>query len=137
MVDRTSRQHRSWNMSRIRGSNTKPEKAVRSLLHHMGYRFRLHRRNLPGTPDLILPKYQTVIFVHGCFWHRHKNCQYAYTPKSRINFWDAKFKENMTRDRCVQRQLRKEGWRIITVWECQIKNSDRLAKRLGRLLHHQ
>ncbi|MBU1162905.1 MAG: DNA mismatch endonuclease Vsr, partial [Proteobacteria bacterium] len=86
-MDIISKEKRSWNMSRIRGKDTKPEIIVRSMLHRMGYRFRLHRKDLPGKPDIVLPKYKTVIFVHGCFWHRHKGCKYAYTPKSRVKFW--------------------------------------------------
>jgi DNA mismatch endonuclease (patch repair protein) len=91
MTDRLSREHRSWNMSRIRGKDTAPELLVRSTLHRTGYRFRLHSQTLPGRPDLMLPKYRTVVFVHGCFWHRHKCCKFAYTPKSRTAFWNAKF----------------------------------------------
>ena len=99
MTDILSKERRSWNMSRIRGSDTKPELLVRSLLHRMGYRFRLHRKDLPGRPDIVLPKYRTVIFVHGCFWHRHKGCKYAYTPKSRTDFWQNKFQGTVERDK--------------------------------------
>lgn len=97
----------------------------------MGYRFSLRRSDLPGKPDIVLPKYQTVILVHGCFWHRHAGCKYTYTPKSRIKFWQKKFEDNMRRDRQVRRKLRALGWRVIVVWECQtIRNLDRLAQRL-------
>lgn len=119
MMDRLSREHRSWNMSRVRGKDTGPEKQVRSALHRAGYRFRLHRETLPGRPDIVLPKYQTVVFVHGCFWHRHKSCQFAYTPKSRTDFWNRKFQSNIERDRRNVRALRRLGWRVVTVWECE------------------
>jgi len=121
-------------MSRIQSRDTKPERAVRSILHCMGYRFRLHRRDLPGSPDLVLPKYQTVVFVHGCFWHRHKGCQFAYTPKTRTAFWMKKFSDNVERDQRVARDLRKAGWHVLTVWECELSAPDRLATRLHRAL---
>lgn len=107
---------------------------MRSLLHRMGYRFRLHRRDLPGKPDIVLPRYKAVVFVHGCFWHRHKGCKYAYMPKSRVNFWQKKFDENVERDARVKRELRKLGWRTITVWECQIRNDVVLMNRIRRAL---
>ena len=115
MADRLSRERRSWNMSRIRGKDTQPELTVRSTLHRAGYRFRLHRKDLPGRPDIVLPKYRTVILVHGCFWHRHKGCRFAYTPKSRTAFWNEKFSGNVERDRRSVRELRRHGWRVITV----------------------
>jgi len=133
-MDRISKEHRSWNMSRIRSENTKPEKVVRSMLHRMGYRFRLHRRDLPGKPDIVLPKYHTVVFVHGCFWHRHKGCKYAYTPKSRVRFWQTKFHENVDRDRRVCRQLRRLGWQVVVIWECQTVDTVSLAVRLAEQL---
>lgn len=134
MADRLSREHRSWNMSRIRGKNTKPEMKVRSLLHRIGYRFRLHGRDLPGRPDIVLPKYGSVIFVHGCFWHRHSGCRYAYTPKSRVGFWQEKFDSNVERDRRAQRELKKLGWKTLTVWECEVADEEQLAKRLKKFL---
>ena len=115
-------EQRSRNMSAIKSKNTKPEIAVRKLLHSMGYRFRLHRKDLPGSPDIVLPKYKTVIFVHGCFWHRHENCKYASTPKTRQEFWEAKFRENINRDKLNQENLSSKGWKIIIIWECEIKN---------------
>ena len=133
-MDRISKEHRSWNMSRIRGKDTAPELTVRSLLHRLGYRFRLHPKDLPGKPDIVLPKYQTVIFVHGCYWHRHKKCRYAYTPKTRIDFWKKKFEENVKRDTLTRKRLRELGWRIIIVWECQIRDLEALAKRLSTQL---
>lgn len=135
MADRISQEHRSWNMSRIRGQDTKPEKIVRSILHRMGYRFRLYQRNLPGRPDLVLPKHRTVIFVHGCFWHRHRRCKYAYTPKSRLDFWTERFRQNKMRDARAGRKLRKLGWKVVVIWECQISNVDRLPSLLLSLLN--
>jgi DNA mismatch endonuclease, patch repair protein len=132
MSDRLSAQRRSWNMSRIRSKNTIPERTVRSLLHFCGYRFRLHQRNLPGTPDIILKKYFTVIFVHGCFWHQHRGCKYAYKPKSHIAYWEPKLKKNVERYSTNKRELRQLGWRVITVWECELGNLNALAKRLTR-----
>lgn len=133
MADRISREHRSWNMSRIRGENTRPERVVRSLLHRMGYRFRLHRRDLPGTPDIVLPKYRTVVFVHGCYWHRHVGCKYAYTPKSRVEFWETKFSQNVKRDVQVRSELETLGWNIVIVWECELRDSEALVERLRRI----
>jgi DNA mismatch endonuclease, patch repair protein len=129
-MDTLSEKHRSWNMSRIRGRNTKPEMIVRSLLRRLGYRFRLHRRDLPGKPDIALPRQRTTVFVHGCFWHRHSRCKSAYTPKSNIAFWNAKFEDNIARDRRVRRDLRRLGWRVIIVWECQTSDASRLCNRL-------
>ena len=116
---------RSKNMSAIRSKNTKPEIAIRKLLHSLGYRFRLHRKDLPGSPDIVLPKYNTVIFVHGCFWHRHENCKYASTPKTRKEFWEKKFRENINRDNLNQANLALKGWKIIIIWECQLKGDKR------------
>ncbi len=130
-MDRISKEHRSWNMSRIHGKDTTPELTVRSLLHRLGHRFRLHRKDLPGQPDIVLPKHQTVVFVHGCYWHRHKGCSFAYTPKSRKEFWQRKFEENVERDKRTKRQLRNLGWRIITVWECETRDLHALTKRLS------
>ena len=123
-------EQRSRNMSAIKSKNTKPEIAVRKLLHSMGYRFRLHRKDLPGSPDIVLPKYKTVIFVHGCFWHRHENCKYATTPKTRKEFWEKKFRENINRDKLNQENLSSKGWKIIIVWECEIKDKDFDLNRL-------
>ena len=122
-INKVSEQ-RSRNMSAIKSKNTKPEIKVRKVLHSMGYRFRLHRKDLPGSPDIVLPKYKTVIFVHGCFWHRHENCKYASTPKTRQEFWEAKFRENINRDKLNQENLSSKGWKIIVVWECEIKDKD-------------
>jgi len=131
VADRITRDHRSWNMSRIRSKNTSSEIVVRSILHRMGYRFRLHSKDLPGTPDLVLPKYKTVIFVNGCFWHRHLNCKYAYIPKTREEFWAAKFQDNVTRDEEVKKQLSNLGWKAITIWECETKDKERLKELIN------
>ena len=125
-------EQRSRNMSAIKSKNTKPEIAVRKLLHSMGYRFRLHSKDLPGSPDIVLPKYKTVIFVHGCFWHRHENCKYATTPKTRKEFWEKKFRENINRDNLNQANLSLKGWKIIIIWECQLKGD--IKKLIRELL---
>lgn len=130
MVDTISEEKRSWNMSRIRGKDTKPEIIVRSTLHRMGYRFRLHRKDFPGKPDVVLPKYITAIFVHGCFWHRHKGCKFAYNPKSRIDFWNAKFNETVARDERNRKELKAKGWNVEIIWECETANTDMLAAQL-------
>lgn len=130
MTDRISESKRSWNMSRIRGKDTKPEIAVRSMLHRMGYRFRLHRNDLPGRPDIVLPSRNTVILVHGCYWHRHPGCKHAYSPKSRVNFWEKKFAENVERDGRNIESLEEIGWKVLVVWECELRNPDKLANRL-------
>ncbi len=112
-------------MSRIAGKNTKPEILLRSLLHREGFRFRLHDKRFPGKPDIVLPRYRTVIFVNGCFWHRHENCKYAYAPKSRREFWLKKFDETVKRDRTNQEMLVNMGWQVIVVWECDLKKQHR------------
>ena len=129
MTDVFTKSKRSEVMSRIKGRNTKPELAVRSLLHRMGYRFRLHKADLPGKPDIVLSRYKTVIFVHGCFWHRHKDCRFAYTPKSRTDFWLKKLESNVIRDIQVKSDLELLGWRVITVWECELRELKQLSNR--------
>jgi DNA mismatch endonuclease, patch repair protein len=116
-MDILTKERRSWNMSRIRSKNTTPERVVRSVLHELGYRFRLRGRKLFGNPDVVLPKYKIAIFVHGCFWHRHKGCKYAYKPKTRIEFWNKKFRDNVKRDKKVAATLTKEGWKVVVIWE--------------------
>jgi DNA mismatch endonuclease, patch repair protein len=130
-MDRLSPEQRSWNMSRVKSANTKPERIVRSLLHRMGYRFRLHRRDLPGCPDIVLPKYHTVVFVHGCFWHQHKSCRKATIPDTKSDFWEEKLKKNVARDKKVLGELKNAGWRVLVVWECQVK---RRPTEIGCLL---
>jgi DNA mismatch endonuclease (patch repair protein) len=134
MTDQLSPEHRSWNMSRIRSRDTSPERAVRSLLHRLGYRFRLHRKDLPGTPDIVLPRMRVAIFVHGCFWHRHHGCKLAYTPKSNVSFWTGKFEGNVQRDAKKKFLLKSVGWRVFTVWECETKTPGKLRSRLRRRL---
>jgi len=129
-MDRLTPERRSWNMGRIKGRDTAPERAVRSIVHQLGYRFRLHRVDLPGRPDLALPRLRTVLFVHGCFWHRHRGCKYAYSPKSNLAFWEAKFAKNRLRDKQVRRLLKKDGWRVLVVWECETSNLGKLSGRL-------
>jgi len=120
MVDVVDRATRSRMMSGIKGRDTTPERTVRSYLHRAGLRFRLQGRSLPGRPDIVLPKWNTVVFVHGCFWHRHPNCSKAATPSSNKSFWQKKFAENVARDERNFAALRKAGWRVLTVWECSI-----------------
>jgi DNA mismatch endonuclease (patch repair protein) len=135
-VDRISKEHRSWNMSRIKCRDTNPELVVRSILHQLGYRFRLHSKTLPGRPDIVLPKWRRVILVHGCFWHRHPGCKFAYTPKSRIKFWTTKFLQNVERDRFIAGKLRRMGWKVTIVWECQVQKPEHLALKLDRLIRN-
>lgn len=125
---------RSQNMSAIGGKNTQPEILVRKLLHRKGFRFRLHRKDLPGTPDIVLPRYKTVIFVNGCFWHGHR-CHLFKWPKTNQGFWKEKILKNISRDECSVNELRESGWRIIVVWECCLKGKQRLSTdHLARLL---
>jgi DNA mismatch endonuclease (patch repair protein) len=130
-MDRLAREHRSWNMSRIRGRDTQPELVVRSVLHRLGFRFRVHEQGLPGRPDIVLPRHRVVVFVHGCFWHRHRGCRFAYTPKSNGAFWSDKFEHNVARDSRNGRKLRRLGWRVVVVWECQTADHTALTQRLA------
>lgn len=135
MPDIVDKSTRSKMMSSIRGKNTQPERAVRSLLHRAGFRFTLHNRALPGRPDICLPKHRAVVFVHGCFWHRHTGCSHTYNPKSRATFWQKKFEENTARDRRNIKSLRNLDWRIIIVWECAVRKEDpNLMPRLGKAI---
>lgn len=119
-------------MRSVGRTNTKPEVIVRQMLHRMGLRFRLHRKDLPGTPDLVLSKYRTVVFVHGCFWHRHRNCRKATTPKTRVDFWANKFEQNVVRDCRNVRDSKLEGWNVMTIWECETASPERLRSKLER-----
>lgn len=130
-MDRITPEHRSWNMSRIRGKDTKIEVLVRSWLFAQGFRFRKNDKRFPGHPDVVLPKYRTVIFINGCFWHRHEGCKYATTPKSNTEFWLAKFERNIENDRKHEKELTEMGWNVITVWECEIK--DDFEKTMDRV----
>jgi DNA mismatch endonuclease (patch repair protein) len=120
-------------MGRIRGRDTTPERAVRSELHRLGLRFRLHAPALPGRPDIVMPRWKTVVFVHGCFWHRHKGCRFAYMPKSRIDFWSSKFSDTVARDQRLTAKLEQSGWRVIMVWECETSDREKLGTALARL----
>ena len=122
MADHLTTEKRSWNMSRIKGEGTSIEVAVRKHLFSQGFRFRKNDKRLPGKPDVVLPKYHTVIFVHGCFWHRHQGCKYATMPSTNAEFWETKFQRNIDNDKKHYEELGRLGWRVITVWECDIKN---------------
>ena len=121
MSDSISPEHRSWNMSRIRSKDTKIEVMVRKYLFSKGYRFRKNDKRYPGKPDVVLPKYHTAIFVNGCFWHQHEGCKNATIPKSRTDFWKEKLEKNVENDRKHVRQLEKDGWKVITLWECELE----------------
>ncbi|MEA2079191.1 MAG: very short patch repair endonuclease [Pseudomonadota bacterium] len=131
MTDHLSSGERSKNMAAIKGKNTTPEMVVRRLAHELGFRFRLHRRDLPGTPDLVFPKRKAVIFVHGCFWHQHQSmtCK-ARPPKTRTDYWLPKLQRNAERDKVNQEKLRRLGWRVLVIWECQTKDRERLTDQL-------
>ncbi len=120
MTDSLSKEKRSWNMSRIRGTDTSIEVKVRKYLFKKGFRYRKNVKNLPGKPDIVLPKYKTVIFIHGCFWHRHPNCKYAYIPKTHTDYWMNKFARNVDNDQRHESQLKTLGWNVIILWECDI-----------------
>lgn len=137
MVDRLTKERRSALMARVRSRNTGPELLVRSISYGLGYRHRLHRRDLPGTPDLVFPKLRCVIFVHGCFWHRHARCRKASMPKSRIEFWRQKFEKNKRRDTAAIRKLRKGGWKVLLIWECQLKNIRAVEEKMSDFLSKQ
>lgn len=121
-------------MSAIRGKNTKPEMVVRSLAHRCGYRFRLHRKDLPGKPDLVFPGRRKIVFVHGCFWHQHPGCRFAARPKTRPEFWAAKLDGNRERDERQEAELRRLGWEVMLVWECEVRDLERLERRLRTFL---
>ncbi len=133
MVDFLTPAERSERMSRIRSSNTSPELALRRAIHALGLRFRLHRKDLPGKPDIVLPRYNAVVFVHGCFWHRHDGCKVATTPKSNTQFWADKFDRNVARDAASQDLLQAAGWKVIVVWECEL-GSGQKASEAARLV---
>lgn len=120
-MDTVDPKKRSEMMSHIRSKNTKPELLIRSLLHRSGFRFRIHRRDLPGCPDIVLPKYKTIIFVHGCFWHQHPGCRKATIPETNRDFWTEKLAKNTTRDFLICNELKKQGWKTIIVWQCELK----------------
>jgi len=121
-------------MSHITGKGTKPEIVVRKLAHRLGYRFRLHRRDLPGSPDVVFPRKKIALFVHGCFWHRHEGCRLSYNPKSNVEFWQAKFKINVARDARAKDELECLGWRVAIIWECETRDFDNLSVKLREIL---
>lgn len=136
MADVVDQATRSRMMSNIKGKNTRPETDLRKALHALGFRYKLHDKKLPGRPDIVMPKWKTAVFVHGCFWHRHDGCRYASQPKTRPDFWDAKFALNVARDRRNLKALEEAGWRSIVVWECEIKQigADTIASRILQFL---
>jgi DNA mismatch endonuclease (patch repair protein) len=134
MADTLTVQQRRLCMSRVRAKNTTPEMIVRRTIHRIGYRFRLHQKELPGTPDVVLPRHRAVILVHGCFWHQHPRCPRAGLPASNKEFWANKLEGNRRRDARNLRALKRQGWRVLVLWECQIRDQDRLERRLGRFL---
>lgn len=134
MNDVVDQQTRSRMMAGIKGRDTKPELAVRSYLHATGLRFRLHDKRLPGRPDIVLPRYRTVVFVHGCFWHRHPGCRYATTPASRCDFWISELAANVSRDRQSAVSLAARGWNVITIWECETRDAAQLDQIFWRIV---
>lgn len=132
MADVHDRKTRSYNMSRIKGKNTKTELLVRSYLHRQGFRFRIHVKDLPGKPDIVLPRYNTIILIHGCFWHGHKGCKDFVMPKTRTEWWTAKINRNRENDAKHRKALKKLGWKVIEVWECGLKR--RTEKVLGKVV---
>ena len=136
-MDRLTPERRSWLMSRVKSKNTTTELAVRRLVFGMGYRYRLHYKQLSGKPDLVFPGKRKAIFVNGCFWHGHKRCRYGRLPKTRIDFWQAKIQNNKKRDRNSIRSLSVAGWKSLTVWQCELKNPDTLAKKLYEFIEHK
>lgn len=133
-MDKISRQQRSKNMAAVRGKNTTPELLVRHVLHAMGYRFRLHKKDLPGKPDIVLPKYRTCIFVHGCFWHQHPGCKRATKPSTNTDFWSQKLDKNVERDEQNRLALNDLSWNVIVVWECETKDIVLLENKLYHFL---
>ncbi len=127
MADVHSKETRSYNMSRIKGKNTKPEMLVRQFLHANGFRYRLHVKDLPGKPDIVLPKYKTVIFIQGCFWHGHNQCKYYVVPKTKTNWWLDKINGNKTKDIANIELLRQAGWHVLEIWECELKPQQRIT----------
>ena len=133
-MDILTPERRSWNMSRITGRNTAPEQALRRILHRIGFRFRIDTGvKMFGKPDVVLPKFRTVVFMHGCFWHRHNGCRQCYSPKTRVDFWERKFSATVERDRKVVRTLRRDGWRVVIVWECQLRDEGALENKLAKI----
>ncbi|MCP4221020.1 MAG: DNA mismatch endonuclease Vsr [bacterium] len=135
-MDVFDKEKRSNIMSRVKGKNTKPEMRVRSLVHQMGYRFRLHRKNLPGKPDLVFPRHKKIILVHGCFWHGHDGCPKSSRPSTNIEFWQKKLDGNISRDRLNLQKMREAGWQVLVIWECQTKKPEALEQLLKEFFEH-
>ena len=135
MPDHLTSEARSRNMAQVKGRDTKPERLVRSLLHSMGYRFRLHRKDLPGCPDIVLPRHRKVIFVHGCFWHGHKSCRRSDRPSTNREFWDKKIDATITRDARNLDLLRAVDWKVLVVWECETRNNEVLTRLLSDFIN--
>lgn len=134
MPDVFDPEKRSWIMSRVRGKDTKPERIVRSALHRTGYRFRLHDKKLPGSPDIVLRRHKKVVFVNGCFWHGHKGCKRSKLPSTNVEFWTEKIGKNKERDRKAYKALKKDGWGVLIVWECQTNNEEKLECMLRNFM---
>ena len=134
MADHLTPQERSRNMSRVKGRDTKPELLVRSIVHRLGYRFRLHGKKLPGRPDVVLPRHRKVIFVHGCFWHGHPSCRRAARPSTNREFWDKKIEGNIARDAANIEALQQEGWKVLVLWQCGMKDREHLEVTLKAFL---
>jgi len=133
MADVHDKETRSYNMSRIKGKDTKPEMLVRRFLHANGYRYRLHVKDMPGKPDIVLPKYRTVVFIHGCFWHGHQGCKYYVVPKTRTEWWLNKIKGNQMNDAIFQQRIRSDGWKVIEIFECELRR-DKFEYTMSRLI---
>ena len=136
-MDHVTPEKRSWLMSQVKSKDTSAERRVRRTAHALGLRFRLQRRDLPGTPDLTFPKHRTVVFVHGCFWHRHTGCQKATFPKSRVQFWQCKFERTIARDLAAIEELRSMRWRVAIIWECETRVEDILVRRINDIFDMQ
>jgi DNA mismatch endonuclease, patch repair protein len=134
VTDIIDKAKRSSVMAAIRSKDTRPELVVRKLVHALGFRYRLHSKDLPGKPDLVFRSKRKAVFVHGCFWHRHSGCSKASTPKTRTEFWECKFNANVARDKRVMRALKNDGWRILTVWQCELRDVEELTSRLIKFL---
>ena len=134
MSEKLNPEQRSRNMAAVKNKNTAPEIIVRKTLHRLGYRFRLHRRDLPGNPDIVLPKYRAVIFVHGCFWHGHPGCSRASRPQTTAEFWNTKLDKNLRRDQEVQARLHALGWRVLVIWQCRTKDREQLEQQINHFL---
>lgn len=137
MTDVFSKEKRSWIMSRVKGRDTRPEIRVRSFVHRMGFRFRIHRRDLPGNPDIVLPRHGKAIFVHGCFWHGHKQCWRSKRPTTNKGFWNKKLDTNIARDERFRKKLRRMGWKVLVVWQCETRKPEKLLGKLERFLRDE